>query len=354
MPLHPQRPNITAERTSFTSFLAEGISGFLPASLVPRGLLGGFPLILLACSAAGPGNDVHEGSGGTASPSSGGSGTQGSGGRERGNGAATGASRGEGGETTGNGAGANHQEPIGDGGSAAGGSGLGTGGATAGGPSSGGGSLQGGSGGQLGTGGVASGGLGSGGLADSGGTGGEAQDSCPHSGDIQYQFNNSESWPADVVELLTEAMDDAVDYYNCYADLSHDLTVNYDPGVPTAEANVDGWISFGENRQYMVVSTAMHEISHTLGVGYFPWEELMEDGRWRGPAVREIIENLPAEERDPDTYSQRDYIRGDAQHFWPYGLNSASEHQSEWSLINHVRIVAAMQEDKQAYLDDQL
>lgn len=187
-----------------------------------------------------------------------------------------------------------------------------------------------------------------------GGTGGADGSGCPYSGTIQYHLNGPETWPSDVVELLTEAMDEALYYYNCYAALSQDLTVNYDPGVPTAQANVDGWMSFGSDRGYMQVATAMHEVAHTLGVGYYPWSELIVDGRWTGPAVVEFITNLPPEQRDPDMYSQRDYITCDSQHFWPYGLNQASEHQSEWSLINNVRIVAAMQLDKQAYLDGDL
>jgi hypothetical protein len=86
-------------------------------------------------------------------------------------------------------------------------------------------------------------------------------------------------------------------------------------------------------------------------VSYYPWTELIADGRWTGAAVKEIIENLPAEERDPDMESQRTYITCDTYHFWPYGLNYASEHKSEWSLINNVRIVAAMNVDKQTYID---
>ena len=77
--------------------------------------------------------------------------------------------------------------------------------------------------------------------------------------------------------------------------------------------------------------------------------ELFDEGRWVGPAVVALMRNLPASERDADAFSQRDFITGDGQHFWPYGLNQAAEHQSEWSLINHVRIVAAMNEDKAAY-----
>jgi hypothetical protein len=186
--------------------------------------------------------------------------------------------------------------------------------------------------------------------ASAGAGGADPNDGCPHSGSVSYTLNGEEAWPSDAVELLTAAMDEAVWYYNCYADLSQNLTVNYDEGVQTAQANVDGWMTFGAGRGYMVVATAMHEVSHTLGVGYYPWQELMEDGRWIGEATVELISSLPPEERDPDEYSQRDYITGDSQHFWPYGLNQGTEHQSEWSLINNVRLVAAMNEDKAAFL----
>lgn len=165
---------------------------------------------------------------------------------------------------------------------------------------------------------------------------------------MTYRLNQPESWPTDIVEKLTAALDEGTFYYNCYSDLSKSLTINYKPGVPTAEGNVDGVISFGDNRDYMVTATAMHEIGHTLGVGYAPWSELIQDGHWAGPAVVEFITNLPSSQRDPDMYSQRTYITCDTQHFWPYGLNQASEHQSEWSLINHVKIVAAMNADKAA------
>ena len=196
-----------------------------------------------------------------------------------------------------------------------------------------------------------SGGDGSGSGGSSPGVGGsDPGGDCPFSGAVQYQLNEPDTWPEDVVVLIAEAMDEATHYYNCYADLSKTITVNYNPAVPTAEANVDGWLSFGADKGYMQTATAMHEVAHTLGVGYYPWSELMAGGRWIGPQVDQLISSIPAEERDPDEYSQRTYITGDSQHFWPYGLNQASEHQSEWSLIDHVRIVAAMQLDKQAYI----
>lgn len=189
---------------------------------------------------------------------------------------------------------------------------------------------------------------------NAGAGGSDPGNGCPFSGSVHYQLNNSDTWPEDVVVLIQAAMDEATDYYNCYADLSKSITVNYEPGVPTAEANVDGWLSFGADKGYMQTATAMHEVAHTLGVGYSPWSELMESGRWIGPHVVQLIGSIPAEERDADEYSQRTYITGDSQHFWPYGLNQAAEHQSEWSLIDHVRLVAAMQLDKEAYIAGEL
>jgi hypothetical protein len=178
----------------------------------------------------------------------------------------------------------------------------------------------------------------------------DAESDCPGSGSIEYTFVDMQAWPVDALEKLTQALDEAIYYYTCYSDLNHSLRIAYQPGVPTAQANVDGLISFGSDRNYMVTATVMHEIGHTMGVGFYPWNELLEDGVWVGSNVEELMASIPVEERDMDEYAMRDYITCDTQHFWPYGLNYASEHMSEWSLINHVRIVAAMNRDKDALL----
>jgi hypothetical protein len=174
----------------------------------------------------------------------------------------------------------------------------------------------------------------------SGGTGGTGSQ-CPHSGNIRYTLNRAASPTADELdayEHLTNAMDQAVWYYNCYTDLDMQLWVNYNPGVPTAEANIDGWMTFGSNRSYMVLPTAMHEIAHTQGIGYYNFSEMTDgNGIWTGQQANAVLASIP---NPRDTQ-----LHADSMHFWPYGLNYASEYENEDDLINHCLIVAAIRKD---------
>ncbi len=173
-----------------------------------------------------------------------------------------------------------------------------------------------------------------------GGAGGAGTE-CPYAGRITYTLNQADNPSADELDAyarLTAAMDEALAYYNCYADLEKQLWVNYDPGVPTAQANIDGWMSFGNDRAYMVLPTAMHEIAHTLGVGYYGFGNMTDsNGIWTGANANAILASID---------SPRDtQLHADAMHFWPYGLNYASEYENEDDLIIHVRIVAAIRTD---------
>jgi hypothetical protein len=172
------------------------------------------------------------------------------------------------------------------------------------------------------------------------GTGGTGSE-CPASGNITYTLNQSDS-PTDdeldAYEHLTAAMDEALYYYNCYTDLEKQLWVNYNTGVPTAEANIDGWMSFGADRAYMAVPTAMHEIAHTLGIGFYNFSEMTDsNGIWTGAVANAVLASIP---NPRDTQ-----LHADSMHFWPYGLNYASEYENEDDLINHCLLVAAIRED---------
>ncbi|TDZ37644.1 hypothetical protein CTRI78_v011077 [Colletotrichum trifolii] len=112
------------------------------------------------------------------------------------------------------------------------------------------------------------------------------------------------------------------------------LRVYYAPGVPTAEANYNGDVRFGSNRSYMSERTALHEISHTLGVGQTAAFD-------RKCAARDWATALPLL-RSWDGSGAT--ISCGGSHFWPYGLN----YDTEWSETNanrHVQIVNAMIRD---------
>ncbi|MCK8431500.1 hypothetical protein G3I77_00245 [Streptomyces sp. D2-8] len=137
-------------------------------------------------------------------------------------------------------------------------------------------------------------------------------------------------------DLITRAMNAAVARYNNLSDLGKTLTVRYEPGVPTADGNINGTIRFGSNRSYMNERTALHEISHTIGVGLSGgWSRLGGSGTWTGAQATALV-------RQYDGSGAK--ISTGGGHFWPYGLN----YDNEWSgtaADRHVRIVAAMVRD---------
>ncbi|KAK6825543.1 hypothetical protein PG990_003127 [Apiospora arundinis] len=115
---------------------------------------------------------------------------------------------------------------------------------------------------------------------------------------------------------------------------SKNIRVYYTPGVPTAEANYNGDLRFGSNRAYMNERTALHEVSHTLGVGQTAaFDRKCAAGDWATA--------LPLL-RSWDGQSAK--INCGGSHFWPYGLN----YDNEWSETNanrNVLLVNAMIKD---------
>ena len=159
-------------------------------------------------------------------------------------------------------------------------------------------------------------------------------------GNVEYHLNKSANPTQDEQEaykLITVAMDSAVFLYNKYSDLSKHIEVYYSTGVPTAEASSNGDLRFGKDRNYMFVGTAMHEMAHTMGMGTTSeYQKMFKDGVFQGEKAQKVIKEIDG----PDAV-----LKGDSQHFWPYGLNYKSEVKSEQDLINHVKVVNAMYQD---------
>lgn len=153
--------------------------------------------------------------------------------------------------------------------------------------------------------------------------------------EVTYTLHKSANPTADeqdAYKRITIVMDSAVKLYNIYSNLSKFINVYYAPGVPTAEASSNGDLRFGENRSYMVVPTAMHEMGHTMGIGTTQeYWDVCKDGVFRNDKVQAKLREL---DNDPTKE-----LHCDSQHIWPYGLNRASEVSSEKDLINHVILV---------------
>jgi hypothetical protein len=316
-------------------------------------------LLLLGCSGTAEGDDnagAMAGASGTtvAAQSGGGQGAGGSGSSSGGRaGSATTSGGAPGGGSAGSASGGLGGEPRGGAG-ALGGAGLGGASSGMSGMDTGGGGMAAGAsgeggrsmGGRMGMGGrmamAGAGGRGPGGMGgmSAGGSAGTGTGDCPASGHVSYTLTKSASPTADEQEaydLITEAMDEAVEYYNCYTNITKATTVTYVPSVDTADGNSNGSIRFG-GREYMEYITAMHEIAHTVGIG--------TASQWASHVVNGIFDGAQATAKLRElTGIADDQVHADSQHFWPYGLNYTSEVKSEADVINHCYIVVAIRAD---------
>lgn len=157
--------------------------------------------------------------------------------------------------------------------------------------------------------------------------------SCAITWNLQ-RVQNPTADQGDAYSRIENAMRLAVARYSRFSDANKSIRVYYSPGVPTAEANYNGDLRFGSNRSYMTERTAMHEISHTLGIGQTAaFDRKCAAGDWRTalPLLRSWD-------------GQNAKISCGGGHFWPYGLN----YDNEWSETNanrHVQLVEAMLTD---------
>ena len=138
-----------------------------------------------------------------------------------------------------------------------------------------------------------------------------------------------------IKNTISNSVEEAVAIYNKYGSFNKHLHVYYSAGVPTAQANYDGVMTFGGSRNTRV---ALHEMGHTVGIGTI-WEyysSLMVNGVWQGSYGAAKAIEMGSE------YS--DGIHGDSVHCWPWGLNYDSE-DGFYERIRHVRLMAAMRVD---------
>ena len=141
----------------------------------------------------------------------------------------------------------------------------------------------------------------------------------------------------DAYHRITDAMDRAVRFYNEFTvGIVKTDTVFLDPNEETAEGNINGEIHFGPTD--ISVRTALHEISHTVGIGTTPpYHRLTVDERFVGKHALAQLRAITGEEHL--------ILHADTWHFWPYGLNNPGEDHSIWDYIDHCQMVSAALQD---------
>lgn len=149
------------------------------------------------------------------------------------------------------------------------------------------------------------------------------------------KVSNPTSDQADAYAKIESAMSAAVVRYNRLTTRpSKTITAQYVPGVQTADGNFNGNIRFGSNKSYMNERTALHEISHTLGIGQTrAFDTRCSANDW--PSATRLLKSW-------DGNSAK--INCGGGHIWPYGLN----YDNEWSETNanrHCQLIDAMLAD---------
>ncbi|MEO6524371.1 MAG: hypothetical protein ABIN91_21985 [Mucilaginibacter sp.] len=160
-------------------------------------------------------------------------------------------------------------------------------------------------------------------------------------GNVTYTINKSAAPTADETAAYARmqfAADSAVWYLNNYTSATKQVTLNYVPGVATADATNQGWIRYGSDPTYQKLRTTLHEMNHTLGTGTTTWwTGIIVGGKHQGQNTNTILNQI-----QNSTGAQ---LSGDSQHWWPYGLNQDSEVTSSWDYVYNCLIIEAMRKD---------
>lgn len=152
-------------------------------------------------------------------------------------------------------------------------------------------------------------------------------------GDITYHLNFN---PANSGEeqQVANSVAVAAAFYNQHGSFNKHWSVSYNPGIPTAQANINGDMGFGGSRNERVV---FHEAAHTFGMGtHWAYGGLLAGGVWQGKYGNQA---------QFDTYNAYgDGLHGDGHAIWPGGFNFDNE-DGYLNRIWHVRVMAGMRAD---------
>lgn len=138
-------------------------------------------------------------------------------------------------------------------------------------------------------------------------------------GNVKWSWSSKGDATKAQIERIEIAMDSACYYYNNYSNLTHDIHVSYNAGVPTADCNIVGSMRYGANERYQWVGTAQHEMSHAMGIG--------TAGNWGsfGDPWSKPVAALSLKVMMQDMTILLHGAYEGQQHFWPGGINQKEE-----------------------------
>ena len=164
----------------------------------------------------------------------------------------------------------------------------------------------------------------------------------PNVSKVTWSLARSQNPTADELDAyarITDAMDRAVTRYNRFNNTQRHLTAAYSPWVETAQASISGYIEFGGDRFYMQEGYALHEISHTVGLGTSNrWTELCDTKDW--PAALPLLRSWDG----PNAQIECGTGIYGGDHMAPYGLNSDQDF-NDTTFDRSIRLWQAMHHD---------
>lgn len=137
-------------------------------------------------------------------------------------------------------------------------------------------------------------------------------------GDISYtpHFDPASSAEA---QQVANSVAVAAAFYNQHGSFNKHWNVYYNPGIPTAEGNYDGYMGFGGTRNERVV---FHEASHTFGMGTHWIYPGLVAGGWKGNDGNAAL---------ADSYGGV-ALGGDNHAIWPGGFNYDIQPGDRWEV----------------------
>lgn len=133
-------------------------------------------------------------------------------------------------------------------------------------------------------------------------------------GDVTYTLTFDPAASAEA-QQVANAIAGVVPFINQYGSFNKHWNVFHNTGIPTAEANYDGYMGYGGTRNTRVV---FHEGAHTFGMGTTTaYANLISGGVWGGQHGNQALFDTY------NTYS--DGLHGDGHAIWPGGFNYDNE-----------------------------